>query len=78
MKIICLLIIATTFINDVRAQNVGINSDGSRADHSAVLDLKSNSKGLLPPRMKALERMLIRKQATGLLVYLRWQGRILL
>lgn len=33
------------------AQNVGINADGSAPDNSAMLDVKSSSKGLLPPRM---------------------------
>jgi len=30
---------------------VGINEDGSSPDNSAILDIKSNTKGLLPPRM---------------------------
>src|SRR5687767_753577 len=51
------------------AQNVGINSDGGKADASAILDLKSNNKGLLVPRMTAFQRMLIKQPSTGLLVY---------
>lgn len=51
------------------AQNVAINNDGSQPAASAMLDIKSNSKGLLIPRMTAAERMAIASPATGLLVY---------
>ena len=33
------------------AQNVGVNADGSTADASAMLDIKSTTKGVLIPRM---------------------------
>ncbi len=51
------------------AQSVAINTDGSAADDSALLDLKSNSQGVLVPRMTASQRGLIATPATGLLVY---------
>ncbi len=35
------------------SQNVGINTDGSAPDNSALLDVKGTSKGLLVPRMTA-------------------------
>lgn len=35
----------------LRAQNAGINSDGSVPDASAMLDIKSSNKGLLIPRV---------------------------
>lgn len=40
----------------VLAQGVAINNDGSAAASTAILDLKSNTKGLLIPRMTTLER----------------------
>ncbi|MBN2820685.1 MAG: hypothetical protein JXP36_17055, partial [Bacteroidales bacterium] len=51
------------------AQNVGINSNGSTPDASAMLDVSSTSKGLLAPRMTAEQRGAISSPATGLLVY---------
>jgi hypothetical protein len=51
------------------AQNVGINADGSTPDASAMLDIKSTTKGLLIPRMTTAERTAITSPATGLLVY---------
>lgn len=51
------------------AQNVGINADGSNPDNSAMLDVKSTSKGLLIPRMTEVQRTAIAFPATGLLVY---------
>jgi hypothetical protein len=51
------------------AQNVGINTDGSAADASAILDVKSTDKGVLAPRMTAAQRAAITTPATGLLVY---------
>ena len=51
------------------SQSVAINNDGSTADASAVLDLKSSSKGLLAPRMTEAQRNLISTPATGLMIY---------
>jgi hypothetical protein len=51
------------------AQNVAINTDGSNADPSAMLDVKSNSKGMLVPRMTTAQRTGIPSPAAGLLVY---------
>ncbi|GAB3989683.1 hypothetical protein GCM10028807_15120 [Spirosoma daeguense] len=48
---------------------VGINTDGSVADPSALLDVKSTNQGMLVPRMTAQQRGLISNPATGLLVY---------
>ena len=62
---IFMLVIGTV----VYAQSVAINNDGSAADASSILDVKSNSKGFLAPRMTATERGNISDPATGLLVY---------
>src|SRR3954462_10798803 len=51
-----------------KAQNVAINTDGSKADPNAIVDIKSSSKGLLIPRMTTAQRMKI-PQTNGMLVY---------
>ncbi len=51
------------------AQNVGINDDGSLPDNSAMLDVKSTTKGLLAPRMTEAQRNAIVLPANGLLIY---------
>jgi len=48
---------------------VGISTDGASPDISAMLDLKSTSKGFLVPRMTSEQRSGINSAATGLLVY---------
>jgi hypothetical protein len=52
-----------------QAQSVAINTDGTAADNSAILDVKSTTQGLLVPRMTASERGNITNPATGLIVY---------
>ncbi len=51
------------------AQSVGINTDGSSPDPSAILDIKSNVKGLLIPRMDSTARANISSPEVGLLVF---------
>lgn len=51
------------------AQNVAINTGGSNADPSAMLDVKSNNKGMLVPRITTAQRCGIGSPAPGLLVY---------
>lgn len=53
----------------IYAQGVGVNDDGSAPHSSAMLDIKSDSRGLLIPRMTMTERNLIPSPATGLLIY---------
>lgn len=50
-------------------QSVSINTDGSLPDNSALLDIKSDTKGLLIPRMTTVNRLAIAAPATGLLVF---------
>ena len=66
-KLIILLAIFTTIV--VSAQSVGINTDGSTADTSAMLDVKSTTKGFLPPRMTTTQRDAITATATGLVIF---------
>lgn len=51
------------------AQSVGINTDGSAPAASAMLEVKSTSKGLLPPRMTNAERNAIANPDEGLIIY---------
>ena len=48
---------------------VGINTDNSAPDVSAILDIKSTTKGMLAPRMTTAQRTAISSPATGLLVF---------
>ena len=48
---------------------VGINADNSAPDASAMLDVKSANKGLLPPRMTHAQMDSIVDPANGLLIY---------
>lgn len=48
---------------------VGINTDGSTPDASALLDLKSSDKGLLLPRLTSAQRDAITSPAEGLTVF---------
>lgn len=50
------------------AQNLAINADGSLPDANAILDVKSNNKGILIPRMSSAARLAI-PPTKGLLVY---------
>lgn len=52
-----------------KAQSLAVNTDGSTANASALLDVKSSSKGLLIPRMNKTEKNNIASPANGLLVY---------
>src|SRR5689334_7023310 len=49
-------------------QNIAINTDGSKANPNAIVDIKSTTKGLLIPRMTTSQRVLI-PQTNGMLVY---------
>ncbi|MEO6540286.1 MAG: hypothetical protein ABIN74_04820, partial [Ferruginibacter sp.] len=64
-----LLVSAIFFSNIATAQSFAINTDGSTANASALLDVKSTTKGLLIPRMSKTERTAIALPATGLLVF---------
>lgn len=64
-----LFIIAPLFTITAYGQSVGINTDGSAPDASAMLDISSTTKGLLIPRMTNTERTNISSPAAGLMVY---------
>jgi len=69
MKKINLLVIAILFATNIFAQNVGINEDGTTPDASAMLDVKSTTKGMLIPRLTTTQRTAISNFANGLLVF---------
>jgi len=53
----------------ISAQGVAVNNDGSSADGSAMLDVKSTDKGFLPPRMNKAERDAIISPVNGLVLW---------
>ena len=55
--------------NLIFAQGVAINNDDTEAYPSAMLEIKSNDKGLLIPRMTLIEIEAIANPANGLLVF---------
>ena len=68
MKKLVLFFAAFSLLLQVSAQ-VGINSDNSAPDGSAILDIKSATLGMLAPRMTLPQRDAITSPANGLLVF---------
>ena len=67
-QFLALILMILCFSNlDVRAQNVSISNDGSDPDNSAMLDVISEDKGVLIPRIEFVDRPV--NPATGLLIY---------
>jgi len=73
MKLSCRHFVFITFMLlvslPVFSQSVSINTDGSAANASAMLDVKSSTKGLLIPRLTKAEKNAVAAPATGLLIY---------
>ena len=69
MKKIFTLLFALTLLTSAAFSQVAINTNGSSADPSAMLDVKSTTKGLLPPCMSQAEIIMIANPANGLTVY---------
>ncbi|MCX6277151.1 MAG: hypothetical protein NT004_03520, partial [Bacteroidetes bacterium] len=68
---ITVVALVTLFGGRIYSQ-VGINNDGSPADPSAMLDVKSSNKGFLPPRVQLVATSLadpVNEPTPGLLVY---------
>ncbi|MES2430977.1 MAG: hypothetical protein V4556_08570 [Bacteroidota bacterium] len=68
MNKIYLLLIITVIALNLQAQ-VGISTPPSAPHASAMLDVKSTTKGVLIPRMSSIQRNAIAGPAAGLLVY---------
>jgi hypothetical protein len=69
MKKLTLLFIVLFAAFVINAQNVAINNDGSTAATSAMLDVKSTTKGFMMPRVTSAQRIAITSPALGLLVF---------
>ena len=63
------MIAMMVFLSIKSYAQVGINTDGTTPDGSAMLDVKSTNKGLLPPRMTYAELNAIVNPADGLIVF---------
>jgi hypothetical protein len=61
-----LIVVVTSATTDAQ---VGINEDNSQPDATAILDVKSTTKGVLIPRMTSTQKAAITTPATGLIVY---------
>ena len=69
-KALCLALFFGLLAVHAKAQNVTITDDQNyTADTSAMLDVKSTTKGMLIPRVTTTQRNAIYQPATGLLVY---------
>jgi uncharacterized protein (TIGR02145 family) len=70
MKIINTILLAVLLNTglSVTAQ-IAISTDGSAPDSSAMVDVNSNAKGVLPPRMTTVQMSAINNPVAGLIVY---------
>lgn len=66
-NVITLLFIVLITVNT--SAQVAINTDGSQAEASALLEIKSTEKGVLIPRMTSTQRLAISGAVNGLLVF---------
>ena len=69
MKELLIFLLAINVCLLADAQSFSVNTDGSTADNSAILDVKSADKGMLIPRMTKAQKNAIGSPATGLLVF---------
>jgi carbonic anhydrase/acetyltransferase-like protein (isoleucine patch superfamily) len=66
----CFLLLCFLLPFTAIGQSLSINTDGSTANASALLDVKSTSKGVLIPRMTKVQRNAIGAPAKGLMVFI--------
>jgi len=78
MKKLSFFIAMLLLFSSAMFAQMGINTDNSLPDNSAMLDVKSTSKGLLIPRMTAAQIGAIVNPANGLLAYNTDNGKIYL
>jgi hypothetical protein len=64
-----LILLIVILISGQLYSQIAINTDGSDADGSALVDMKSTENGLLIPRMTEIQRDNISNPATGLMIY---------
>ncbi len=68
-KYLIAVLLLCSYFTQVEGQSLAVNTDGTPANASALLDVKSNNKGVLIPRLTAAEKNAVPLPATGLLVY---------
>jgi len=66
---ICLMLFAVMANTTAFSQGAAINTTGTAADLSAMLDISSNNSGVLIPRMTEDQKNSINLPATGLMIY---------
>jgi uncharacterized protein (TIGR02145 family) len=71
-----LTLMLLVLVGSMFAQNLGINDDGSSPDSSAMLDVKSTTKGMLIPRMTTAQIAAIANPADGLQAYNTDNGKV--
>ncbi len=64
-----ILLFSALSCNYLFAQNIAIKNSGAAPDSSAILDVNSESKGVLIPRMTLAKRDSIKSPSIGLLIY---------
>jgi uncharacterized protein (TIGR02145 family) len=69
MKKLLFFLVSILWVSIQVTAQVGINAGGNLPDSSAMLDVQSNSKGFLPPRMTSLQRESIANPKDGLMVF---------
>ncbi|MEI6140943.1 MAG: hypothetical protein WCP85_16865 [Mariniphaga sp.] len=69
MKKLSLFILILLINSNISFSHFAIDIDGSGPYYSAILDVKSNNKGFLPPRMTQAEMKPIPNPADGLIIY---------
>ena len=69
MKKLFFLTLLLLFSNGLLFAQIGINTDNSQPDPSAMLDVKSTTTGALIPRMTQTQIILISNPANGLVVF---------
>ena len=69
MRNVFVLCVAFLWMVTASYAQVGITTDNSTPDNSAMLDVKSTTKGFLAPRMTKSNRNTITSPATGLMIY---------
>jgi len=74
MRKILFLLLAALLTNFAIKAQVAINTDASAPDNSAMLDIKTTSKGFLLPRMTQAQRNAITNPATGLTIFIKTES----
>lgn len=67
--LLLITLILMGFLTEVHSQGVAINETNAPPDPSAMLDIESNEKGILIPRMNQSQRNGIMNPANGLMIY---------